>query len=178
MQGLDHSQDSTNVGGSSSKRPSNNEDFMHKELDLSFLQNFYFSPSLSLHQMGSSFTEGTSKIPPFSIDEPLIPLDKLVRMVNPQYGSGADGIGSPKMESLSCSFPTPPPNITTVTHTLVQVPSDVKDGSECKRLLVKPKASSAPCKKAKKDQELSCPTSDFLTTVKVVAGVTQPRQEL
>lgn len=74
----------TEIGGSSVKSTNFHGNFMNKELDLSFLQNFYISPALSLHQSGSNFLEGMGSVSPFSLDEPLIPFDKLVLMVNKQ----------------------------------------------------------------------------------------------
>lgn len=111
------SHDIAETVGSGFKGSPNPGKFVNKELDLSFfLQNFYFSPAISLHQAGSSLLERMGFVPPFNIEEPLIPLDKLVHMVSPQNGLGTDDNAHPIKEPLSRFISASPPAFNSVTH--------------------------------------------------------------
>lgn len=79
-------QEPNNVGllGPYLANPKHPEVSSSKELfDKAFLQKFYFSPALSLHQPSSSNSAGFRKLPYIFIDEPLIPLEQLIQMVLP-----------------------------------------------------------------------------------------------
>lgn len=144
---------------------------VNKELNLSFLQNFYFSPALSLHQPGSNYLEGLGLAPPFNLEDPLIPLKQLVRMVSPQMALGTDGTAYPKKELFSRFISAPTPDYNSTTLPFMQDSLAKKKNLDRKWILIKPKARSAPCKKMKTEHdELGCTASVSSTTDKAVAG--------
>lgn len=56
-----------------------------KELfDAKILQNFSFSPFLTLNTPTKCFMGNTNKLPSLVLDEPLIPIDHLIQMFNTQ----------------------------------------------------------------------------------------------
>lgn len=100
--------------------------------------------------------EGMCLVPPFNLEEPIIPFDTLV---SPQNGVGSNGFAYPKKEPLSHFISAPPPAFNSISHPNLQDSLDKKKNAARKCLLPKPKARSAPGKKVKMAQDPDCSTS-------------------
>lgn len=139
-------------GSSSNTKTHDNQSFLVGNqakylFDENFLQHFSFSPSLTLNNMNNSFFGSNSKLFHFTVDEPLIPTEQLLFMMNAQDNAGVSPtipVSQPKGKSNTTKLtPTNPVNS--------NVGKIKRKGIARfqKRMFTPPKAHLDPTKKAK-----------------------------